>query len=156
MAKTTVVFGLLLIGIGIVGYTGAGSASPDAASEVESAAGGDAAVADESADPGKKSVTALIPAFVGSVLLLCGVVAFNESAKKHAMHAASVVGLLGLLAGAGRGAMGIGKFMSRDPSLNQRSFLFVWLMAILCGIFLFLCVQSFIAAKKRRLAAEAS
>ena len=101
-------------------------------------------------------MTALIPAFFGGLLALCGVIAFKESARKHAMHAAAMVGLLGMVAGAGRGAMGIGKFMSGDPSLNQRSFLFVWIMAILCGVFLYLCVQSFIAARKRREATEAA
>ncbi|MEM9658897.1 MAG: hypothetical protein AAF961_11100, partial [Planctomycetota bacterium] len=99
---------------------------------------------------GKKSVTALIPTFFGAVLVLCGVVALNESLLKHAMHAAAAVGLLGTLAGAGRGAMGLGKFFAGDPSLNQRSFLFVWLMALICGVFVGLCVRSFIAARRKR------
>ncbi|MEM7558346.1 MAG: hypothetical protein AAF394_04430, partial [Planctomycetota bacterium] len=82
--------------------------------------------------------------------------AFKESFRKHAMHGAAMIGLLGVLAGAGRGAMGLGKFFSGDPSLNQRSFLFVWLMALICGVFVFLCVQSFRAARKQREAEQAS
>lgn len=150
MANTTIVFGIVLIGLGIVGYTGAGDTPQEPAAEAQAA--------DPNAEPeaSKKSVTALIPAFVGGLLALCGVLALNEKLRMHAMHGAAVVGLLGCLAGAGRGAMGIGKFLSGDPSLNQRSFLFVWLMAIICGVFVFLCVQSFIAAKKRRLAEEAA
>ena len=81
---------------------------------------------------------------------MCGLLALKESLLKHAMHAASVIGLLGAIAGAGRGAMGLGKFFSNDPSLNPRSFLFVWLMALICSVFVILCVRSFIAAKKRR------
>ena len=151
MAKTTIIFGVLLIALGVVGYMGG---SP-AAETTESTTAETTETAAEEPEK-KQSITALIPAFVGGVLALCGIVAMNESMRKHAMHGAAVVGLLGLIAGAGRGAMGLGKFFSGDPSLNQRSFLFVWLMALLCGIFLYLCVQSFIAAKKRRQAAEAA
>ena len=103
----------------------------------------------------KKSVTALIPAFFGGGLLICGLLAMKESLLKHAMHGAAMIGLLGALAGAGRGAMGLGKFFSGDPSLNQRSFAFVWLMAIICAVFVALCVRSFIAARKAREAATA-
>ena len=56
----------------------------------------------------------------------------------------------------GRGAMGLGKFFSGDPDLNRRSFLFVWLMAIICGVFVALCVRSFIATRKRREAEAAA
>ena len=161
MAKITVVFGLLLIALGVIGYTGSGT--PDAAADTANdSASTDAdpntRSVDDAATPAKKgkSATALIPAIFGGLLVLFGLLAFKESMLKHAMHGASVVGLLGVIAGVGRGAMGLGKFFSGDPSLNQRSFLFVWLMAIICGIFLTLCVRSFIAAKKRRLAAEAA
>ena len=146
MAKTTIIFGLLLIALGVVGYLGAGTPKP-ATDETATAE----VTAEETAAP-KKSVTALIPAIFGGLLVLFGVLALKESMLKHAMHGAAMVGLLGTIAGAGRGAMGLGKFFSGDPSLNQRSFLFVWLMALLCGVFVYLCVQSFIAARKRKTA----
>lgn len=145
MAKITIFFGMLLIGLGVLGYAGSGTPQANISSETTTET--DAAPATE---PAKKPVTALIPAFVGITLLLCGVIALKESLLKHAMHGAAVVGLLGALAGAGRGAMGLGKFFSGDPSLNQRSFIFVWLMALICGVFVMLCVRSFIAARKRR------
>ncbi len=144
MAKITLVIGLLLIVLGVVGYTGSSSSGEDPALAAEEVG----AVVEEEG-PGVASVTALIPAFVGGLLVLLGLVALMESVRKHAMHAAAVVGLLGFLAGAGRGSMGIGKFLDDDPSLNQRSFLFVWLMALLCGVFLFLCIRSFRAARKQ-------
>ncbi|MEM8736570.1 MAG: hypothetical protein AAGG44_20230, partial [Planctomycetota bacterium] len=68
---------------------------------------------------------------------------------------AATVGLLGGLACIGRGSMGLGKFFSGDPSLNLRSFTFVWLTAVICVIFVVMCVFSFIAARKQR-EAEAS
>lgn len=157
MAKTTIVFGILLIALGIVGYMGGGSAAAPKDGQAKDASADQPAADQPAADQPaadqpapKKSITALIPAFVGVILALCGVLALKESMLKHAMHGAVLVGLLGAIAGAGRGVMGLGKFFSGDPSLNQRSFLFVWLMAVICGVFVFLCVQSFIAARKRK------
>ena len=49
-----------------------------------------------------RSVTALIPAFVGLAILLMGLLAFKESARMHAMHVAAALGVLGLLAAIGR------------------------------------------------------
>jgi len=151
MARVSIIFGILLIGLGFLGYAGGGQAAeaPAANAAVD---GADT----EPAAPAKKSPTALIPAFFGIGLVVCGILAFKESMLKHAMHGAAMFGLLGAIAGAGRGVMGLGKFFSGDPSLNQRSFLFVWLMALLCGIFVFLCVQSFIATRKKREAEQAS
>ena len=148
MAKVTIVIAALLILLGCVGYFGTPTDQPtspeNAATESDDAA---------SAATSKRSVTALIPAFFGAILLACGLLACNEGMRKHAMHAAVSIGLLGFLAGAGRGAMGLGKFFSGDPSLNTRSFIYVWLMAILCLVFVGLCVNSFIQARKRREAA---
>ncbi|MEM9365416.1 MAG: hypothetical protein AAGD07_05430 [Planctomycetota bacterium] len=152
MEKLTLVFGLILVVLGVLGFVGSGSTSSDAEGievSTSSETGGNA-------EGSERSVTALIPAFVGIVLSICGILALNEERRKHAMHAAAMVGLLGTLAGVGRGAMGLGKFFSGDPSLNQRSFLFVWLMAITCGLFVALCVRSFIAVRKAREAEQAS
>ena len=154
MAKTTIVFGLVLIALGVLGYAGAGTGASDAPT-AESAAADEGAEQAYDAKP-KKSVTALIPAFVGGVILICGFLALHDGLRMHAMHGAVLVGLLGFLAGVGRGGMGLGKFLSGDPSLNERSFLFVWLMALICGVFVVLCVQSFIAVRKRRKAEEAA
>ena len=75
MAKLTAVFGLLLIGNGIYGYTAGESAS----------------------------VTALIPAFVGIALLLCAVGSIVKPALyMHLMDVAALLGLLGCLAALGR------------------------------------------------------
>jgi hypothetical protein len=147
MARTTIVFGILLVLLGVIGYWGSAPAEDDAAISAEAVTAGGASPAGETA---KRSVTALIPACVGAILLLCGLIALNEKLRMHAMHAAVVVGLLGAIAGFGRGAMGVGKFLSNDPELNRRAFVFVWLMAILCTIFVVLSVRSFIEARKRR------
>ena len=49
-----------------------------------------------------KSVTALIPACVGLPILVLGILAFRQSARKYAMHAAAALATLGLLAAVAR------------------------------------------------------
>lgn len=116
MASTTIVFGLLLTLLGIAGYVLTGATS----------------------------VTALIPAFFGLVLLLLGFLARTESIRKHAMHAAAVIALVGLAGAlfslfrtpiAGRSAMAV---------FSQAA------MVVLTAVFIVLCVRSFIAARRAR------
>jgi hypothetical protein len=124
-------FGLLLIALGIWGYWGGvlglweplGFPPPD-----------------------KLSGTALIPAYIGAALVVLGLLALKENMLKHAMHAASTVGLLGFLAALSRILMtgnvtGIG-----GTSLVA--------MALLCAIFVILCINSFLPARRRRRAAS--
>lgn len=98
-----------------------------------------------------KAMTALIPAYFGGVILLCGILAMKEAIRKHAMHVAVLVGLIGLLM---PGFMVIRAIIRSSQGTEQR-----WnavglqaVMAVICGIFVVLCVRSFIAARKRRLA----
>ena len=94
------------------------------------------------------SKTALIPAYVGGALVLLGAIAFNASARKHAMHVAVIIGLLGFLAAVGRlvGSLALGH---TPTALGATS---LGLMALLTGIFVVLCVRSFITARRRRAA----
>lgn len=46
---------------------------------------------------GRSSLTALIPAAFGIVLVVLGIVAERAASPKHAMHLAAVVALLGIL-----------------------------------------------------------
>src|SRR4029453_1849304 len=74
MTGTTRTFGLLLIALGVIGYLGTG----------------------------RTSMTALIPAYFGAAFLVCSIIARQESARKHAMHAAVAIGLLGAIAALAR------------------------------------------------------
>jgi uncharacterized membrane protein len=74
MTGTTRLVGLILAALGIVSYVGTG----------------------------RTSVTALIPAFFGVVLLALAWVGRNEAARKHAMHAALLVALVGIVGTASR------------------------------------------------------
>ena len=123
MAPVTIVFGVLLILVGVVPYL---------------------------IHPVSK--TALIPAAVGVLLAALGGVAMNPGARKHAMHVAVMVGLLGFLAAAGR----LVSTIARGGTPSGLAGISLGLMALLCGIFVVLCVRSFIAARRNRLASGAS
>jgi hypothetical protein len=95
---------------------------------------------------GRTSVTALIPALFGAVLVICALVARNEAARKHAMHAAVAVGLIGALAALGRGVPA-----ALDGGATRPAVLSQLAMGVLLLIYVGLGVQSFIAARKARM-----
>ena len=91
---------------------------------------------------GTKSVTALIPAFAGVPLLACGVIAMRESARKSAMHMAAATATLAFLAAVGRVAS-VG--VSTSPAGIS-----VLLLAAISGLFLAICIRSFIDARRQQ------
>lgn len=102
---------------------------------------------------GMEQPTALIPVGFGLVLEVCGVIAWvKPSTLKHTMHAAATVALLGLL-GTARSLTKLGAALDgtaeRPAAVYSQS-----IMAVLCVIFLGLCVKSFIDARRARQAAQ--
>lgn len=96
-----------------------------------------------------KSMTALIPTWMGVVLLLCGLIGqVKEGARKHAMHVGMLVGLLGFLGSAGR----IPKALSSGEGLGLAGTSQL-ITAILCVAYLVFGIRSFRAARKAREAA---
>jgi len=95
---------------------------------------------------GRASVTALIPAFAGIPILIASLLARKESLLKHGMHAAAVFGLLGFIAPLGRlipvAAKGEFEFNMASASMIG--------MAAICGVFVVLCVRSFIEVRRAR------
>ncbi len=89
------------------------------------------------------SPTALIPAFFGFVLLVLGYVArAKEDLRKHLMHAAVVVALIGFLASAGRLVSKFGEIQLTAAFISQIA------MALTCLLFVIISVRSFIDARK--------
>jgi hypothetical protein len=123
MAKTTILVGLVLIVMGAGSYFGSGMVS----------------------------MTALIPAFFGIPIALLGAAARDESRRKHAMHGAILLALLGFL-GSVPGLLKLETLLAgtaeRPMATAMQS-----VMAILLAVFIVLCVRSFIAARKAREAA---
>jgi uncharacterized membrane protein (UPF0136 family) len=125
MAIPALVTSLLLIVVGVVGYL---NGTPG--------------------DDGKVSPTALIPAFFGAVIGICGVLALNPKFRKHAMHLAAMVGLLGAIGGFMPLVRQYNKTGSFDPT--KPSAVAGELMILICLVSVGLCVKSFIDARKAR------
>ena len=124
MAKVTLVFAVLFIVLGLVGFITTGSSHP----------------------------TALIPAALGLLLGIFGALSLgpNPSRRKLFMHINVTLGLLGFL-GTVMGfiqwfQMLAGATVKNPPATESKA-----IMAILCLLYVALCVRSFIAARKARL-----
>jgi hypothetical protein len=118
MAKVTLVFAVLLVALGLVGYLGTGSLHP----------------------------TSLIPAWIGLTLGIFGFLAMspNEGRRKLFMHVNVSIGLLGVL---GTAAEIIRNFVSSkalDPIALVDKTALLWLLFI----YVALCVRSFIVARR--------
>ena len=123
MARTSIVFGLLLIALGVGGfaYTSAGADKPP--------------------------YTALIPSGFGAALLLLGLVALKDGLRKHAMHLAAMVGLVGFVGGAVMLVLPLARGRGVERPF---AYLCQAVMAALCLAFVGLCVNSFVQARRRR------
>jgi hypothetical protein len=121
MAKVTILFGLLLIVLGVVGFVGTGWKAP----------------------------TALIPMYVGIVFTILGFLARRGSQKKRmlVMHIAVTLGALGFLGTAVSIwdfiQMERGHAMARPIAVEDRAVFSVMLL-----IYVLLCVRSFIKARR--------
>src|SRR5262245_26305998 len=100
----------------------------------------------------EKSPTALIPAFFGIAFIGLGVLAMREKLRKHAMHLAALLGVIGFLGGAVMGFSKLPKLLAgeladpKDVNKAQSQNL----LAFTCLIFVLLCINSFIRARRRR------
>jgi hypothetical protein len=120
MTATTRYFGIILIVLGVASYT----------------------------MTGRTSITAMIPAFFGAVFLICAMIARrSDAARRHAMHAAVAVGLIGAIAALARGIPGA---LNGDPT--RPAVLSQLAMGVLLLIYVALGVRSFIAARRARMA----
>jgi hypothetical protein len=96
--------------------------------------------------------TWLIPSAVGLPLILLGLVAAKSAAyRMHVMHAAVTIALLGGLLALVRGVTSlVGWLFFQSKPMQPLAAGMIWAMTLLCFIFVGLCVQSFIAARKAR------
>ncbi len=123
MAKTTIGFGVALGLLGAIGFYFTGHTHP----------------------------TALIPTWFGCTLMVCGGLAMTEDAKRRMlwMHIAVTVGLFGF---AFPGLMAVkawvsahGGALARPAATGEQA-----AMAVVCLVFVAMCVRSFIAARRAR------
>lgn len=100
---------------------------------------------------GAASLTALIPAAFGLLLVVAGVLARNDRWRMHAMHAAVIIALLGFL-GSVRGVAGLAKVFD-GTAARPAAIVSQTIMAVLTLVYVVLAVRSFIEARKARRAA---
>lgn len=120
MTAINLTFGLLLIALGIGSYVASGA----------------------------DSVTALIPAFVGAVLIVCGLLA--RLGKVMRMIFAHLAVLIGLLGGVGGLAMSIPKLASGADLARPLATYMQLAMGLVLLVYTVFCVRSFIAARRAR------
>ena len=121
MAKQSIILGIILILLGLISYFGISS----------------------------ESITALIPTFIGIPMLVLGYLALNEKYRKHAMHLAAVLMLIGF----GGTVSGLIKFLCLLGGAEferQNAIIVQAIMAVLCLAFLFLAIKSFIDARRKK------
>lgn len=120
MPFTSIICGVLLILVGVVGYAYGSST-------------------------GHASPTALIPAAFGLALALLGIFSrIKDDLRKHLMHAAAAIALIGFILTAGRLVMKLGELTLSAAVLSQLA------MAVICLIFVVLAVKSFADARRSR------
>jgi hypothetical protein len=122
MAKVTLVFAGLLIALGLAGFFGTGSIHR----------------------------TALIPAEIGVLLGISGLLAMSpsENRRKQFMHINVTVGLVGCVGGAIEAMRGYLHATSAGLQPDQIALASKLTMSGLLLIYVLLCVRSFIAARR--------
>ena len=99
---------------------------------------------------GAAHMTALIPAFIGIVLLVLGLLGGNEKLRMHVMHAALLIGLLALL-GTARSLLKLPAAFDGTAARPEAVFAQA-ATAVLSVVYLAVGVRSFIAARRARTA----
>lgn len=98
---------------------------------------------------GMESFTALIPTVVGVLLLIAALVAYRvPSARRHAVHAALVIALLGAL-GSLMNVAKIGDLFSGDAE-RPAAIVVSCIMFVLLLAFLAAGIRSFVAARAQK------
>lgn len=98
---------------------------------------------------GRASVTALIPAFFGLPILVLGWLAIRVTWRRHAMHAAAGLALLGLV-GSLRGVPDTLALLSGGTVERPTAVVVQTVMAVVCLVFVVLAVRSFVEARRSR------
>lgn len=126
MPKLTIVFGVVLIIVGVAGYVETGSTHP----------------------------TALIPSAVGLILAITGALALSPARRALWMHVAVTVGLLGFL-GTVKGAYDTFRLAHGVTYEHPVAVVEKGATCLLCLIFVGFCVRSFIEARRARVLGQA-
>jgi hypothetical protein len=122
LAKVTLIFAILLVVLGLVGFIGTGAAHP----------------------------TALIPLYIGVALGIGGFLAIspNEGRRKLFMHVNVTIGLLGFVGAAGEIVRSSLHSAAAGTTLDPIALTAKSALAALLLLYIVLCVRSFIEARR--------
>jgi uncharacterized membrane protein HdeD (DUF308 family) len=95
------------------------------------------------------SVTALIPAMLGVLLLVLGLLAGRPAMHSHAMHGAMVVALVGVL-GTLMQVVELPALLTGGDVERPLAVVVSSLTLVLCAVLLVLGIRSFVAARRAR------
>jgi hypothetical protein len=96
---------------------------------------------------GAASMTALIPAVIGLVFLVLGLLGRKENLRKHSMHATMLVTLLAI-GGTFDGIVALLAWLGGTPPDRPMAVLAKALTALLCLLLLLGGIRSFLAARR--------
>lgn len=99
--------------------------------------------------PETKSLTAWIPAGIGLLLILFGLIARKEHMLKHMMHASALVALLAVGATASAIPSAISALQGGEVD-NAPAAYAKTATSVVCIVFVLLAVRSFIAARRAK------
>ncbi len=122
MPQVTQVVGILLILLGVISYFLSGEAS----------------------------LTALIPAVFGVIFVALVQVAKKESARKHAMHFAVGLAMIGFLGVAVRAFVPFAEMLRGGTVDRPGAVIAQVIMAVLCLILLVCGIRSFVEARRKK------
>jgi hypothetical protein len=119
MFKVSIWTGIILAVLGVAGYLLTGATSP----------------------------TALIPAAFGIIFIILGFIARKDTLRRHAMHGAAVLSLLGI-AGTASGVISAITLLGGGTVERPEAAVAKAAMAVICLVFLALAIRSFINARR--------
>ncbi len=117
----TFTFSILLILLGLVGYFGTG----------------------------RLSITALIPTWLGILILICGIVALSHRFTKTFMHIAVVLAFLGFL-GTFHGIIKMVKMLMGITIPLPQAAIAQSIMSLLCLVYVLICFRWFLNNRRKK------
>lgn len=123
MPTLTIIFAALFVALGPIGYA--------------------------LSDPEHKSMTAMIPSFIGLPLLLLGMISLKGgSVRKHAMHAIMLIALIAIGGSSARAVPGWLALIQGEEVKLPLALAMQTIMIVGCVILIVFGVKSFIDARK--------